>query len=50
MQEIIMIVFLNQIKKRNVHGIMNGTDKLLVYDKNRFELSTIILLNLSDLS
>jgi hypothetical protein len=29
---------------------MNGTDKLLVYDKNRFELSTIILLNLSDLS
>jgi hypothetical protein len=29
---------------------MNGTDKLLVYDKNRFELSTIIQLNLSDLS
>jgi hypothetical protein len=50
MQEIIMILFLDQIKKRNVHGIMNGTDKLLVYDKNRFELSTIILLNLSDLS
>jgi hypothetical protein len=29
---------------------MNGTDKLLVYDKNRFQLPTIVQLNLSDLS